>query len=160
MRQMASASLNVYKSGTDTRNARREIILDYLNTVPLAAVPVYGEINGLGEGLQAWFGESLDKVCTNLQSQGSRPEKVQAVKQVLSLLSAVPAPSYYLIQNRTALQTRVLYYVRAMEKSGLIDANLLTNWRSRHASSRSRPLFPSLTSPLAVRPLMPFAPIL
>ncbi len=124
VRQMASASLNVYKSGTDTRNARREIILDYLNTVPLAAVPVYGEINGLGEGLQAWFGESLDKVCENLQSRGSRPEKVQSVKQVLSLLSAVPAPSYYLIQNRTALQTRVLYYVRAMERSGLIDTQL------------------------------------
>ena len=119
---MASASLKVYKSGTDTRDARREIILDYLNTVPLAAVPVYGEINGLGQGLQAWFGESLEEECANLQSQGSRPEKVQAVKQVLSLLAAVRAPSYYLIQNRTALQARVLYYVRAMEKSGLIDA--------------------------------------
>ena len=122
LRQMASASLKVYKSGTDTRNARREIILDYLNTVPLAAVPVYGEINGLGQGLQAWFGESLHEVCANLQSQGSRPEKVQAAKQILSLLCAVRAPSYYLIQNRTALEARVLYYVRAMEKSRLIDA--------------------------------------
>jgi membrane peptidoglycan carboxypeptidase len=54
LRQITGASLKTYRSGTDTRAARREIVLDYLNTMPLAAVPGYGEIHGLGEGLHAW----------------------------------------------------------------------------------------------------------
>ena len=35
LRQIASASLRVYADGEDTRAARRRILLDYVNTVPL-----------------------------------------------------------------------------------------------------------------------------
>ena len=100
VRQITGASLKVYRSGIDTRTARREIILDYLNTVPLAAAPGYGEVNGLGQGLQAWFGVSLEEVRNALQAPTTTPDKVQAFKRVLTLLAAVRAPSYYLLENR------------------------------------------------------------
>ena len=66
LQQMAGASLKVYRGGTDTRTPRREIILDYLNTVPLAAAPGHGEIHGLGDGLNAWFGLNLSDVSEAL----------------------------------------------------------------------------------------------
>lgn len=124
LRQMVGASLKVYRSGTDTRQARREIILDYLNSMPLAAVPGYGEVNGLGEGLLAWFGVQLDDVCAALQEPAPSQAKARAFKQVLTLLSAVRAPGYYLLQDRAALEARVLYYARSMAESGLIQKEL------------------------------------
>src|SRR5437667_117919 len=48
LRQENSASLRVYRAGPDTREERHEIVLDYLNSVPLAAAPQYGEVYGLG----------------------------------------------------------------------------------------------------------------
>jgi membrane peptidoglycan carboxypeptidase len=122
LRQITGASLRVYRSGTNTRTARREIILDYLNTVPLAAAPGYGEVNGLGQGLQAWFGVSLQEVQDALRTPATTPDKVQAFKQALTLLAAVRAPSSYLHDNRSALEARVLHYVRLMAASNLIDA--------------------------------------
>jgi membrane peptidoglycan carboxypeptidase len=124
VRQITGASLKVYKSGIDTRTARREIILDYLNTMPLAAAPGYGEVNGLGRGLQAWFGVDLEEVRNALQAPTTTPDKVQAFKRVLTLLAAVRAPSYYLLENRAALGARVLHYTRLMAASGLIDSTL------------------------------------
>ena len=56
LRQMFSASLRAYSNGIDTSAARRRIVLDYLNTVPLAAAPGYGEVSGLGDGLWVWYG--------------------------------------------------------------------------------------------------------
>ncbi len=125
-RQMMSASLKVYRSGTDTRSARHEIILDYLNTVPLAAAPGYGEVNGLGEGLGAWFGVRLDDANKVLRQPGASPEKAKAFKQVLMLLCAVRAPSLYLLQDRPALAARANYCVKSMRDSGLIDREFAT----------------------------------
>jgi hypothetical protein len=47
LRQMASASMRAYLGGTDTTATRRNIVLDYLNTVPLAARLGIGEVNGM-----------------------------------------------------------------------------------------------------------------
>src|SRR6185369_17592150 len=71
LRQVAGASLKAYRDGADTRDWRREIVVDYLNTAPLAAAPGYGEINGLGDGLYAWFGLDLDDVKAALRDEGS-----------------------------------------------------------------------------------------
>ncbi|MET0983378.1 MAG: transglycosylase domain-containing protein, partial [Telluria sp.] len=54
--QMASATLRAYRDGEDTTNSRRQIVLDYLNTVPLSAKLGYGEVNGLGDGMWVWYG--------------------------------------------------------------------------------------------------------
>lgn len=61
-RQMLSASFRAYQESEDTTLARRRIVLDYLNTVPLSAKPGFGEVNGLGDGLWVWYGREFSSV--------------------------------------------------------------------------------------------------
>lgn len=60
--QMVSASLRAYMDGEETGAARRWVVLDYLNSVPLAGAPGQGEVNGIGEGLRVWYGADLERV--------------------------------------------------------------------------------------------------
>lgn len=122
LKQITAASLKVYSEGTDTRQVRREIVVDYLNTVPLAAVSGYGEVHGLLKGLEVWFGLGADQVLTALDSDDTDPEKVETYKKVLSLLASVRAPSYYLLRDFPALEERVNSYVRLMAVYGVLDA--------------------------------------
>ena len=114
LRQMTDASLKVYQNGQDTREERRQIILDYLNSIPLAAAPGYGELHGIGDGLNAWFGLNLSDVQKALSLPDNNPEKVKAFKHTLALLCSVKAPTYYLVQNRAALQTRANLYAQLL----------------------------------------------
>src|SRR3546814_18747785 len=59
LRQMISASLRGYREGQDTTAVRRQIVVDYLNSTPLAARPGFGAVIGVGDGLRAWFGTGL-----------------------------------------------------------------------------------------------------
>ena len=70
LRQVTAASLKAYRSGPDTRAYRRDIVVDYLNSMPLAALPDRGEVRGLGEGLQAWFGLDFADVQRSLLDRG------------------------------------------------------------------------------------------
>lgn len=101
LRQMGSATLRAYLDGDDTRNTRRNIVLDYINTVPLAARGGFGEVNGIGDGLRVWYDRDMKEVNTLLQhtsaTTGERlANQAQAYKQVLSLFLAQRRPSYYL----------------------------------------------------------------
>ena len=124
LRQMASASLKAYRDGVDTRPERREILLRYLNEVPLAAAPGWGEVNGITDGLLAWFGDRPAEVLGALASPSLTPEKVRVYKHVLALLCAVRAPTTYLIRNHAALEARVALYTELLQKAGLIDPDL------------------------------------
>ncbi len=123
LRQVAGASLRAYRGGSDTRLWRREILLDYLNTMPLSGTREYGEIDGLGNGLHAWFGMDLANVCRALFSTTNDSAKVEAYKHVLALFSALPAPTTYLVQNRSALDERVSFTTRLLVKGGIIDVH-------------------------------------
>src|SRR5450759_3573468 len=68
LRQMGSASVRSYLDGEQTMATRQRIVRDYLNSVPLAAAPGYGEINGLGDGLWAWYGVHFANINRLLQS--------------------------------------------------------------------------------------------
>ena len=114
-RQMMSASLRAYANGPDTMERRRQIAVDYLNTFPLAAAPGYGEVNGLGDGLAAWYGADFERVNAlllaraRLDAAPDPHEQARAFRQVLSLLIAQRRPSYFLGENapkmpRTSLQ--------------------------------------------------------
>jgi len=124
LRQMLSASLKVYHDGNDTRAARRQIVLHYVNTVPLSGTPGYGEVHGLKEGLYAWFGLRPEPVLDALRSEGASPEKAQALKYVLSLLAAAKAPDTYLSSDHAALESRVKYLTALLMKSGIIEKGL------------------------------------
>ena len=121
LRQIVGASLKAYQEGANTRTWREQIILDYFNTVPLAAAPGYGEIHGLGEGLYAWFGIRLEDAVAALNSAGQTPAKVRAFKHVLALLISVRAPSEFLVEERNSLEEKVDQFTRLMARAGIID---------------------------------------
>jgi membrane peptidoglycan carboxypeptidase len=139
LRQMTDASLKVYHNGPDTREERRQIILDYLNSIPLAAAPGYGELHGIGNGLYAWFGLSLQDIQKSLLLQDNNPEKAKAFKHILALLCSVKAPSYYLIQNHEALQSRVNFYVRMLANTQVIPQDFARQVESTSLSFSNSP---------------------
>jgi membrane peptidoglycan carboxypeptidase len=120
LRQMASASLRAYLDGQDTLATRRRIVLDYLNTVPLAAAPGFGEVNGLGEGLAAWFGLDFDQVNTLLRAPASTPKAARAYKHVLALLISQRKPSYYLLNGRAQLDALANAHLRLLAAAKVI----------------------------------------
>ena len=122
-RQVVGASLKAYREGANTRVWRERIIVDYFNTVPLAAAPGYGEIHGLGEGLFAWFGMQLTDVVNTLKAPGITPAKVRAFKHALTLLISVRAPSVFLVDERASLEDKVNQFTRLMARSGIIDGD-------------------------------------
>jgi len=126
LRQIVGASLKAYREGPNTRAWRERIVVDYLNTVPLAAAPGYGEIHGLGEGLHAWFGMELRDVVTALNTPGNSPAKLRAFKHALTLLIAVRAPSVFLVDERASLEDKVGQFTRLMARAGIIDWEFAT----------------------------------
>ena len=133
LRQMASASVKAYLNGENTLGARQQIVLDYLNTVPLAAQPGYGAIDGLGDGLWAWYGRDFTEVNQLLNSDASASEgeplrrRAEAFKQALSLMIAQRRPSYYL-RDKTAgaadLAELTDSHLRLLAAAGIIPAAL------------------------------------
>ena len=129
LRQIASASLGAYSGGIATSSSRRRIITDYLNSIPLAAVPGYGEVQGLGDGLWAWFGADFGHVNRVLRYveepvEGSLDEQALAYRQALSLLLAIRKPTAYLVRDRAALDQRVAAYLDLLASAGIIPEQL------------------------------------
>ncbi|HEY0921435.1 transglycosylase domain-containing protein [Rheinheimera pacifica] len=126
-RQLVSASVRAYQAGVDTQQARQRIVLDYINTVPLAATASYGEVHGMGEGLYAWFGANPAKV-NQLLRQGGPYTDAQglALKQVMALIIAQRRPSYYLLQGRADLEQLSSRYLNLMQQQGIVPAELAT----------------------------------
>lgn len=129
LRQMMSASVRAYKGGADTTRVRHQIVVDYLNSTPLSARPGIGEVNGLGDGLWAWYGTDFALANRILRSQPRTEEdlQVQAVvyKQVLSLLLAQRRPSAYLGANgRKALNDLANSHLTLLERAGVVGAPL------------------------------------
>lgn len=146
LNQMLSASLRTYQYGPNTIEARKRILLEYINTVPLAALPGYGEVNGLSDGLLAWYGSSLDSVTRQLKhprSRGPGPDGIdpgldmqaqgKGYRQVLSLFIAHRRPTSYLLQHRDALTSISENYVRILGGEGVITPQL------RDAALEARP---------------------
>ncbi len=119
--QMASASVRAYLEGADTRVSRHRIVRDYLNTVPLAAAPGYGEVHGVGDGLAAWFGLDFDSVNRLLHKPQQSSEAARAYKHVLGLLLSQRRPSYYLIAGREELNELANAHLRLLADAGVIS---------------------------------------
>ncbi|MDD5206267.1 MAG: transglycosylase domain-containing protein, partial [Desulfobacterales bacterium] len=130
IKQMVSASFRAYKEGENTIEARRRIVLDYLNSIPLAAVPGYGEVHGLCDGLWAWYGtdfQSMRKVLSTPHREtdsNGLDEKALMVKQVLSIFIAQRRPTELLLQNREALNEKCNSYIRLLAAQGILSPGL------------------------------------
>jgi membrane peptidoglycan carboxypeptidase len=123
LQQVASASVRAYLDGEDTLPARKRIVLNYLNTVPLAAAAGFGEVNGLGDGLWAWYGwdfNYINRILRTMPSGGADPEFASAYKHMLSLMIAQRRPSSYLAKDRATLEELTNSHLRVLAQAGVI----------------------------------------
>ena len=116
--------MRAYLDGEDTRAWRHQIVLSYLNTVPLSAQPGFGEVNGVGDGLWAWYGTRLGpgqppaaRAARRTPAPGTTPrralafkeallpQQALAYKQALSLMIAQRRPSHYLRAKARPIST-------------------------------------------------------
>lgn len=125
LRQMASASVRAYLNGEDTTAVRRQLVVDYMNTVPLGARAGFGEINGVGDGLWAWYGRDFKQINSLLADNSQAPFKVRALayKEALSLLISQRSPSYYLA-HMEELESLTNSYLRLLVSAGVISPAL------------------------------------
>ena len=145
LRQMASASMRAYAQGDNTLPRRQAIALSYLNTVPLAAKNGFGEVNGMGDGMWAWYGRDFTEMNQLLSTydgdMGPTPlapprrqtlafkgalvlKQATTFKQALSLMVAQRRPSYYLGEGEAALTQLTDSYLRLMAEAGVITPAL------------------------------------
>lgn len=130
LRQMLSATLRSYQDGESTLEARKRIVLDYVNSLPLASQVGYGEVIGIGDGLELWFGADFNEVNKLLATPENelKPEEyakwVTAYRQALSLILAVRKPSGYLQGDRSSLNARVDSYLPLLAGAGIISNHL------------------------------------
>ena len=128
IRQMISASVRAYQGGPDTTEARQRIVRDYLNSVPLSAVPGHGEVHGMAEGLRVWYGADFDQVNQALNATATDPESMAArglaMRQVLSLMIAQRRPSHYLSKGRVELAELTDSHIRVLAANRVIDQPL------------------------------------
>ncbi|WP_204127676.1 transglycosylase domain-containing protein [Pseudomonas ogarae] len=128
IRQMISASVRAYQAGPQTLEARQRIIRDYLNSVPLSAVPGHGEVHGMAEGLRVWYGADFKQANERLFSTANDPkslaEKGLALREMLSLMIAQRRPSHFLSKGHDELARLTDSHIRLLAQNGVIDAPL------------------------------------
>ena len=124
LRQMFSAAVRAYHDGPQTLPARQNILRDYLNSVPLSAVPGHGEVHGMAEGLRVWYGADFNQVNQALVGPVSA-EQGLALRQVLSLIIAQRRPSYYLAKGREELAQLTDSHLRLLAQNDVIEPALL-----------------------------------
>ena len=129
-RQMTSATLAAYQQGTATLEAQQVIVCDYLNSIPLAASAGYGDVEGLGDGLWAWYGANpseIDPLLLAPESSLTRRQMMDralAYREVLSLLLALRAPGHYLVEHPDRLAAQTDRYLAALYERGIISEQL------------------------------------
>ena len=124
LRQMTSASVRAYRQGPETMQVRQQLVRDYLNTVPMAAAPGYGEVHGVGDALWAWFDEDIDDFTARLNGEQGAYLQGVALRQALSLIIAQRRPSWYLLDGREELKELVDSHVRLLAAHQRIDDQL------------------------------------
>ncbi len=145
-KQISSASLRAYIGGEKTFARRRQIVLDYINSVPLAGIPGYGEIFGLGDGLWAWYARELEDITNVLNNMEFiddpfvLEEKAIALKQILSLFIAHRRPTDFLLRNRDVLEAKCNAYIRLLFKKGILPGVLMKSMLETKLKFRASPL--------------------
>ena len=128
IRQMISASVRAYQPGSQTLEARQRVVRDYLNSVPLSAVPGHGEVHGMAEGLRVWYGADFDRTNQLLASAAKDAKTLAAqglaLREVLSLVIAQRRPSHYLAKGRKELADLTDSHVRLLAQNKVIDQPL------------------------------------
>lgn len=149
LRQIASASVRAYLDGPQTLPARRQIVVRYLNSVPLAARAHVGEVTGIGDGLAAWYGRDFGEVNRILAappSEANRAEQAGTYREVLSLLIAQRAPSFFLNRGYADLQKLTDSYLRLLANEGAITPALRDAALAARIERHAPPALPAQAS--------------
>ena len=148
LRQMISASVRAYQDGPQTLVARQKIVRDYLNSVPLSAVPGHGEVHGMAEGMRVWYGTDFNQVNQHLASTATDPQSLAnkglALREVLSLMIAQRRPSYYLTKGREELAQLTDSHIRLLAQNNVIDPALTQAALASHVTYRDWQVSPTL----------------
>jgi membrane peptidoglycan carboxypeptidase len=153
--QMETAALRAYLDGPDTLDARRRVVRDYLNSVPLAAQLGHGEVVGTAEGLFVWYGTPFAEANGLLRDLTASDERdarrAEVLRQAVSLLIAHRRPTYYLAQagGREDLVTLTDSYLQQLAVAGVVSDPL-----AQAARAARSPLLPQAPP----RPVPPFVP--
>lgn len=149
IRQMISASVRTYREGQQTLPARKRIVRDYLNSVPLSAAYGHGEVHGIADGLRLWFGADFAEVNRLLDSRRNAGTSLDAqglaLRQVLSLLIAQRRPSYYLGAGREDMAELTDSHIRLLANGGVIGTRL------RNAALQQKVVFRDLQREPGIR---------
>lgn len=129
-RQMLTASVRAYQDGPNTTAARQRIVLDYINAIPLSAVPGFGEVHGFSDGIKAWFGADPARASQLLHkddaalSDDEMQDKAIAYRQALSIVMSVKKPSAFLLRQRDDLEARIDAFLPLLAREGVISPRL------------------------------------
>ena len=134
IQQMVSAALRAYQQGEDTLAVRRQIVLSYINTMPLSAKAGFGEVHGLGDGLWVWYGRDFNEVNRIMKNSAAQERTLHAgdglqayallYKQSLSLLISQRRPSYYFGASEAELEQLTDSHLRLLGSAGVISPAL------------------------------------
>ena len=144
LRQMASASVQSYLDGPYTTAHRQRLVAEYLNLLPLAAIAGHGEVNGLGDGLWAWYNTDLDSVNVLLSDPTIDTEpteaQAQAYRQVLHLVLSTRSPTRFLTSQagHDALHTLADVHLPLLAEAGIISPELRDATLAVEVERRSR----------------------
>ena len=127
LRQMLSASLRAYRDGA---GARLPLVAASWSTTSTRCRspprPATARSTGSDDGLRAWFGADLAAANRALADESASPTRarprVQADPRASS--SSARRPSYYLVEDRRALEDFTDSYLRLMRDAGVIDGSL------------------------------------
>jgi membrane peptidoglycan carboxypeptidase len=128
LRQMISASVRAYQPGPDTLEVRQHVVRDYLNSVPLSAVPGHGEVHGMAEGLRVWYGADFERTNQLLATPATDAKTLAAqglaLREVLSLVIAQRRPSHFLAKGRQELADLTDSHIRLLAQNKVITPTL------------------------------------
>ena len=131
--QMVSASVRAYSGGEQTDSARRRILLDYLNGLPLGAQRGRGEVIGVLDGLQVWYGADIDASNRALRMGAAEAAKdpaslgaqALALRQMLSLFIAQRRPAHFFGAGQPQLNSLTDAYLRLLAQGEVINPALV-----------------------------------
>jgi len=121
LRQMLGAGLHL--NAGDSKGGIKKALVDFLNTVPMAGGPRThtGELYGFGASYYAWFGDSIDELNEQLNSQ-DRQVRSQAFKNICALIVAIRRPSQLLNEPKVIERQANLLLKRLNQKNLLNSA--------------------------------------
>lgn len=142
--QAAIASLEQYSESLDTLHVSTRVATEYVNLVSLGAHPKTGPIRGFKWAMGVWFGSTdYDKLID--RPSLDTPESALAMRQVLTLIMALPNPDETLRLKSGFIkgQQRLDDMLPKMVKEGIFtpdEARMIGETKLRHEDLGRKPV--------------------